>query len=255
MTAAFSPVELATMFAKIERQLVVADAGSALRLLVGHAVDMVPGAQMSGVSLGQRGKFSTPAATDDAVLTVDALQYDNRSGPCVDAIIQDTTFNARDLRTDPRWPRFGRAAFEQAGILSMLSFRMFFEAHDDVVAGLNMYSREVDAFGDISEAIGMLLATHGALAVAQTTAREKADNLMRALKSSREIGVAMGILMQKYKITRDDAFNLLRVASQGVHRKLADVAAHVADTGELPEPPARRSAGEPPATADRSREQ
>jgi hypothetical protein len=236
VTAPFPPAELAAMFAKIERELARADTDSALHVLVRSAVDMVPGAEMAGVSLGRGHRFSTPAATDDVVLAVDDLQYGESSGPCVDAIVQDTAFNARDLRTDARWPRFGRAAYERTGILSMLSFRMFFEAPDDqLVAGLNLYSRRADAFGDASEAIGMLLATHGALAVAQTAAREKADNLMLALKTSREIGVAMGILMQKYKITRDDAFNLLRMASQAMHRKLAEIATHVAETGELPE--------------------
>jgi hypothetical protein len=241
MASAFSPAELATMFAKVERELAVADAHSALDVLARAAVDMIPGAQMAGVTLGRKGRFSTPAATDDTIRAVDRLQYERRSGPCVDAIVQDSMFNAADLRTDPRWPGFGRAAFETAGIVSMLSFRLFFEGHDedDLVAGLNAYSRQVDAFGQASEAVGLLLATHGALAIAQSTAREKANNLMVALKTSRDIGVAMGILMHKHKITRDDAFNLLRMTSQGLHRKLSDIAAQVADTGELPVPPNR----------------
>jgi hypothetical protein len=240
VTREFSPTELAAMFAKVERELALARARDALDVLVKSAVEMVPGAQMAGVSLGRGGRFSTPAATDDTVRTVDALQYAQGSGPCVDAIVQDTTFNAADLRTDRRWPQFGQAAYEQTGIVSMLSFRMFFEVHDELLAGLNLYSREVNAFGATSEAVGMLLATHGALAVAETAEREKADNLVIALKTSREIGIATGILMQKYLVSRDEAFNLLRMASQRLHRKLADIAAEVAETGELPEPPGRR---------------
>jgi len=86
---------------------------------------VVTGDQTAGVSLGRGGRFSTPAATEEAVRTVDALQYRLGSGPCVDAIVQDTTtFNAADLRTDPRWPQFGRTAYEQTGIVSMLSSRM-----------------------------------------------------------------------------------------------------------------------------------
>lgn len=240
MNSQYSPHELAVMFAKIERELVRADHDSALAVLVQSAVDMVPGAQMAGVTARRGGRFSTPAATHDAVCQTDQLQYERGHGPCVDAIVKDTTFNSRDLRTDGRWPDFGRAAFERAGVVSMLSFRLFFEDQDDLVAGLNMYSREVAAFDDNSEAIGLLVATHGALAVAQRAAREKADNLMIALRTSREIGVAMGILMQKHKITRDQSFDLLRLASQAMHRKLAEVAAQVAETGELPQPAPRR---------------
>jgi AmiR/NasT family two-component response regulator len=51
----------------------------------------------------------------------------------------------------------------------------------------------------------------------------------------------MGILMNQHKITRDDAFNLLKVSSQHTHRKLHDVATEVADTGALPLPHVSRS--------------
>lgn len=227
------------MFSKIERRLAGADLASVIDLLARTTVDMVPGAEMAGVTVGRGGLFSTRAATDEAVWRVDRLQYDAGTGPCVDAIIQDTTFNTPDLRTDRRWPQFGQAAYDQTGVVSMLSFRMFFEAHDDIVAGLNIYSRECDAFGEASEEVGMLLATQGALAVGQVVAREKAENLEIALHNSREIGIAMGIVMQNYEITRDDAFNILRMASQATHRKVADIAAQVAETGELPPPPKR----------------
>ncbi len=53
------------------------------------------------------------------------------------------------------------------------------------------------------------------------------------MDSNREIGVAMGILMHQHRLTRDQAFDLLRVASQDTNRKLADVAEDVADTGVL----------------------
>jgi GAF domain-containing protein len=233
----YTPAQLAALFARVERDLAAADTQSTLDVLVHTAVDIVAGAQMAGISLGRNGKFSTPAATDDVVLQVDEIQYGLGSGPCVDAIKEDTTFNVSDLRTDPRWPTFGETTFEQNGIVSMLSFRMYLEQDAELVAGLNLYSREPAAFADTSEAIGMLLATHGALAVSNAAAREKANNLLVALKTNRDIGVAIGVLMHRYKITRDEAFNLLRMASQGLHRKLADIAMTVAETGELPDAP------------------
>ncbi len=56
---------------------------------------------------------------------------------------------------------------------------------------------------------------------------------MRALESNREIGVAMGILMEKERFTRAQAFDVLRVASQDSNRKLSDIAMDVASTGAL----------------------
>jgi AmiR/NasT family two-component response regulator len=64
-------------------------------------------------------------------------------------------------------------------------------------------------------------------------ATNRAVNLQRALQSNREIGVAMGILMQRNQFTRQQAFDVLRVASQSSNRKLADIASEVADTGTL----------------------
>jgi AmiR/NasT family two-component response regulator len=81
------------------------------------------------------------------------------------------------------------------------------------------------------------VATHGGLAVSNVIAREKATQLESALASNREIGLAMGVLMTSFKLTREQAFDLLRIVSQHTHRKLRDVATEVADTGtiELPD--------------------
>ena len=43
----------------------------------------------------------------------------------------------------------------------------------------------------------------------------------------------MGILMQRHQISRDEAFDVLRTASQDSNRKLSAVASEVADTGIL----------------------
>ena len=52
-----------------------------------------------------------------------------------------------------------------------------------------------------------------------------------------------GILMASYKTTEQQAFDLLRIASQTTHRKLADIAEDVLLTGTLdvPASPEQRS--------------
>ena|SRR5690348_923270 len=62
-------------------------------------------------------------------------------------------------------------------------------------------------------------------------------------RSSREIGMAMGVLMSRGRLSQDEAFDLLRRASQHLHRKLRDVAADVVETGELPGRPPRGPSG------------
>jgi hypothetical protein len=196
----------------------------------------VDGAEYAGVTIGRAGeRFETVAASHDIVRICDEIQYSLRAGPCVDAVIKDTTYNAADLRTDNRWPEFGERCVAATGIISMLSMRFYVEDDRQVIAGLNMYAHQPGAFDENSEAIGHLLATHGALAVSKAEAEDKARNLERALKTSRQIGIAMGILMNQNKITSEGAFDLLRLASQHGHRKLADIAEYVVDTGSLPE--------------------
>ena len=45
--------------------------------------------------------------------------------------------------------------------------------------------------------------------------------------------MAIGILMDRHRFTRQEAFDVLKVASQNSNRKLADIAVEVADTGIL----------------------
>jgi hypothetical protein len=65
----------------------------------------------------------------------------------------------------------------------------------------------------------------------------EALHLKRALAHSRDIGAAVGVLMSRHKVTQDEAFQLLRRASQDHNRKLYDMAQDVIATGELPSPP------------------
>jgi ANTAR domain-containing protein/GAF domain-containing protein len=226
---------MAEIFTDVGRQLVAGhDREDALHTLCEVATQRVPGAQHAGVTVGRNGQISTVAATGDVPRRTDAIQFKLGSGPCVDALVDDARFNAADLRTDPRWPEFGRRAAETTGVLSMLAFRLFFETDDGMIAGLNMYSQEPRAFGEVSETIGVLLATHGALALASASARDHARSLEIALQSSRGIGAAVGILMSMHKLTQQQAFDLLLVASQSTNRKVRDIAREVVDTGILP---------------------
>jgi hypothetical protein len=64
-------------------------------------------------------------------------------------------------------------------------------------------------------------------------AHEQVDNLKIALLSSRRIGAAIGILMSQFKITDEQAFELLRCASQRRNRKVRDIAEDVVLTGTI----------------------
>jgi hypothetical protein len=64
-------------------------------------------------------------------------------------------------------------------------------------------------------------------------AQSQVANLEIALKSNRDIGTALGILMNAHLVTQEQAFLMLREVSQHSHRKLRDVANEVIFTGVL----------------------
>lgn len=233
MTSDQTLQHLAEAFTSLEPHLLEpGPADDVLQTITSRGLRVVPGAEHSAITRGRPGNFKTVAATSDVPLKVDSIQYELGYGPCVDAIVDNTTYVSGDLASEQRWPGFGKRAADEFGVVSMLSFRMFLE-DDDLIAGLNLYSSKPDAFDENAQTVGLLLATHGALALSALRRGETAAHLARALTSNREIGVAMGVLMSQHKISRDQAFDLLRITSQHTHRKLSDVAADVADTGTL----------------------
>jgi hypothetical protein len=60
-----------------------------------------------------------------------------------------------------------------------------------------------------------------------------AANLQVALASSREIGMAMGIVMERHKLSSDQAFDLLTRISQRSHRRVRELAREIAETGVI----------------------
>ena len=79
-----------------------------------------------------------------------------------------------------------------------------------------------------------VLADHATVAIDAAANADRADNLEIALQRNRVTGTAVGILVERLRLTPTQAFDLLRVMSQHTNRKLADLAEHLVETGELP---------------------
>jgi len=237
--------ELAATFAEIARALYSAHTvQETLHRIVAFSVGTIEGCSGAGISFVKGDDIVTPVWTDPNVLAVDSMQYATGQGPCLDAIARGESFYAEDLLNDPRWPDFGPRAAE-AGMRSLLSFCLFGET---TLGALNLYARFPRAFDATDRAKGLIFATHAGVALAAATEIEDAaqalaveierlENLHGALASRQVIGRAEGILMQREHITADQAFDLLRRASQNLNTKLREVAQYVVDTGDLPRRP------------------
>lgn len=67
--------------------------------------------------------------------------------------------------------------------------------------------------------------------------REQSVHLEEALRSSRKIGAAMGIVMAYRRVGEDAAFEILRKASQDSNRKVRVLADEIVRTGDLADLP------------------
>ena len=229
---------IAVMFAELGQELLTPPLGNPFDALTRVAAARVAGAQSASITTLRAGRFRTESATGDRARLADALQYELGSGPCLDAIVDGTLYHPIDLREDQRWPEFGRRVHAELGVTSMVSYRLNGDfLAEEMIAGLNLYSDQSDAFTPIAIGIGSLLATHGAMVIAAELNRDRAVNLEVARDSNREIGLAMGVLMTRYRITRDQALDLLRITSQRSNRKLREIAVEVGDTGILRDMP------------------
>lgn len=200
-----------------------------LQLVVDRGQDLLAGCD--GVSLmliGRGGRIETPAFSSQAARDSDMAQYETGEGPCLDAIKDHRTIVMEDLETDERWPDYRARALE-LGVRSMISFRLF--VTDDSMGALDMYSKNPNAFDRRSRIVGQVFAAQASVAVkaAMTEA-----GLQTALRSRDVIGQAKGIVMARYRITADMAFDTLKRLSQHRNQPLRDLAAQIAESGEVP---------------------
>ena len=189
----------------------------------------VPGAEYAGVTVVESKKrLRTVAATGELVSRIDQAQYRTMQGPCLDALWVEPLISMPDVRAERRWPKFTAVAHRQ-GLGSMLSLRLF--AAGRHMGSLNLYATSAHAFSDESIDTSRAFVTHAAVALASA---ERIAHLEHALAHRDVIGQAKGILMERHKITADQAFQVLVAASQQAHRKLHEIARDVSDSGMEP---------------------
>ncbi len=205
------------------------DATAVMELIVSAVAGTIPGAEEASISLVQgRRRVMSAAVTSERARRFDDLQQETGQGPCLDAMYEQVTVRVDDLATDPRWPELARRATAELGVRSMLCFQLF--VHGSDLGALNLLSRRPAAFTDESERVGLLFASHAAIAVADA---QDLSHVTTALASRDVIGQAKGILMERYKITPEAAFALLARTSQDTNRKLSQVAEDLTRTGTL----------------------
>ena len=201
------------------------DLQGTLDAIVHAAVQTIPGVQHASIStVSRRREVTTQASTDDLPIAVDQAQYETNQGPCMDTLYERVTERLSDLTTETRWPAFIARA-RALGVGSMLSIQLY--VHGDDLGALNLISTEPHAFDDESEHVGLLFASHAAVAMAGA---QHEQQLRHGMARRDIIGQAKGILMERFHLDAEQAFRLLARLSQDTNIPLHDLAAQLSQT-------------------------
>jgi len=217
---------------------------------------VMPGNPEASVSLLVRDHPSTVTSTGQLATDLDETQYEKGHGPCLHAARTGDVTEIPDTRADDRWPDYLPRAVEH-GNLSSLSIPLAIDPDAQVTGALNIYARRPNAFDEASRSVATRFAPYAVVAAgnlyAYQSARDMADNLQAALESRAVIDQAKGILMERYKLSPDQAFQLLARTSMTTNRKVRDIADHLVHTGELPPPTGGRDRRRGPIGRNASR--
>ncbi|MCZ2830329.1 GAF and ANTAR domain-containing protein [Modestobacter sp. VKM Ac-2986] len=211
-----------------------------LQAVVDTTTSSLPGHVQASLTVVVGSRPATAAYSGQLALDLDETQYEHGHGPCLHAARTGELMEITDARTDARWPAYMPRAVERGSHSSLALPVPVTGLH----AALNIYSTADHVFDRSDHAAAARFARAAAHAVtnmhALQAARDVAGNLEVALQSRAVIDQAKGILMERGKLTAEQAFQALSQTSQLTNRKLRDVADHLVRTGELLRPAARR---------------
>ncbi len=194
---------------------------SALDGLATSAVENIPGVDFASITLYRLDhSLRTVAATDPLAEQTDALQYELREGPCYAAVTRERLVLVNDVAVSRDFPRYGSKAAE-LGVGSQAALQL---THNGDRAGLNLYARQAHAFDRSTVQLAELFATQAAALLDYAV---QVEQLSEALHTRTDIGTAVGILMERYGIDRNQAFAFLLRNSNDRNVKVRQLAQHV----------------------------
>lgn len=208
------------------------------------AAHLLPGADAASITVAdESGRPSTASSTHDLVSRLDAEQYRLEEGPCLAALRERRHHQIDSMAEEARWQNFCPIALS-AGISSLMAIPLGGDGAS--LGAINFYSRRPYVFTDVDRALATLFAAQASVAAdnARTFAdvqseRDKmAQRLQEALRSRAVIDQAVGVIMERETLSPEEAFKMLRSASQRINVKVRDIAAEIVEAAQRNKPPA-----------------
>ena len=210
---------------------------SVLQKVTDLAARVLPGEPATSVTIVDGGRATTVAASHPLARQLDQVQYAQGSGPCLQAATTGVVVELLDTATESRWAPFPRVA-AQRDCKGVMSFPL--PPQELISGGLNVYSRSTSQpLDERTRAVAARFAAYAVVPVSNMylyeSAVERAEHLRTALDSRAVIDQAKGILMERYKLSADQAFTALATVSMESNTRVRDIAERFVETGELPQ--------------------
>ncbi len=209
---------------------------SVVRTVTELTARVLPDEPIASVTILRGAQPTTVAASGGLALDLDQEQYRLGSGPCLSAAATGRRSVIPDVRQDEQWPDFS-AIVAEAGCDSMLSVPLPVPVHEQVVGALNVYARKLTAADQRTWELLNRFAAYAVVPVSNAylyaAAVDRVAHLEAALDTRGVIDQAKGILMERFKLTPDAAFQALTRVSMESNTKVRDVAARFVATGSL----------------------
>jgi hypothetical protein len=183
------------------------------------APTVVPDIEHVGVIMtGRRGRIRAEVATDVLARDLDRLQIEQRHGPGVCAMEQTGVVVVERLQHEQRWPAFTVIA-AQRGVRSQLALRLDVDVKTH--GAINLYCTSRESFPQETVRAAWLYGIHAGWALRNARLRQ---HLEAALDSRHLIGLACGLVMQRYRVDHGQAFSFLVRVSQTRNVKTRELA-------------------------------
>ena len=259
--------ELSHSVAALSRMLLKEETlGSTLVRIARLAAELLPQADAATITISEAGGPTRTASSSEpgaplkapgqmpeaplkapgkiTVAELDAEQNHLDEGPCLAAMRDRQTVQIDSMHTETRWQGFCRVALA-AGIESVLAVPLGDESVEAPRGAINFFARARHAFTEtdrsaanrFSAQAGVAAANAAAFADLQADRALLARRLEDALHSRAVIDQAVGILMERERLGPEEAFQMLRSASQKLNVKLRMIAAEIVESAAGPRLP------------------
>jgi hypothetical protein len=200
--------------------------------IVGRAARWMPRGQFAAIVGWTERGVGTVAATSRTCALIDRIRRETAQGPALDVIETNELVVSDNLAEDLRWPAFGQRAVDEAGVVSLVAYRVYLGG--DAPAALTFYSDWPQAFDHLAIATGSIFAAYVSLATSRSDVASGGSGPVLSVQAGRAAAPPTGPAAADASAVQGQHLVVrgLRRAAHGMERA-ADAYERVARSQEL----------------------